>query len=150
MVGKRLRDALDREPVWRRIEDRIDGAAHNTRNIPGRRLRRKFPQFPNRNFGGGLGVGAIEAGISLILKRTLGLPFGSDVEIVDSQAMDGGTLYTVDVDAPFENMAQAQAFFEANTGFTSLLTDLINVRGVTVMKTRPIRDTYQIEIMVED
>lgn len=150
MVGERLRGALDREPVWRRVEERLTGPFTNLRNTPGRGLRNRVPQFPNRNFGGGVAVGSLEAAIAIILKRTLGIPFGSDVEVVDTEPVDGGLLYTVNVDAPFENMARAQAFFESTTGFTSLLTDLLQVRSTGVVKQRIIRDTYQIEVLVED
>lgn len=150
MVGERLRNTLDREPVWRRVEDRIGGTARRIRNKPGQVLQRRFPQFPNRNFGGGVAVGTVEAGVALILEDTLGIPFGSDTEIVDSQAVSGGMKYIVNIDAPFENMARARAFLEANTGFTSLLTDLLKVENVDVVNTRTIRDTYQIEIVVED
>lgn len=150
MPGERIRQALDREPVWRRAEERLSNPGTRIRNAPGKRLQNRLPQFPNRNFGGAVGVGVLEAGISKVLEETVGIPFGSDTEIVDSQVASNGTLYTVNVDAPFENMAKARAFFESNTGFTSLLTDLIEVESTEVLKTRTLRDTYQIEIMVED
>lgn len=150
MPGDRVRNALDREPVWRRLEERFSNPGNRIRNAPGKRLQRRLPQFPNRNFGGAVGVGVIEAGIALILEDTLGIPFGSDTEIVDSQPVQGGTLYTVNVDAPFENMAKARAFFESNTGFASLLTDLMDVESVEVLKTRTLRDTYQIQVEVQD
>lgn len=150
MVGGRVRSALDRDPIWRRASNRLDRPASRIRNSPGSILQRRIPQFPNRNFGGAVGIGVIEAGIALILEDTLGIPFGSDTEVVNTESRGGGTLYTVNVDAPFENMARARAFFEANTGFTSLLTDLLEVQDVRVLKTRTIRDTYQIEVMVEN
>lgn len=147
---RRLKMRLDREPIWRRIEDQFDDLMSEVRNAPGRRLEREFPQFENRNFGGGLAVGGVEAGIALILKETVGLPLGSDVEVVDSEPAEGGTIYTVNVDSPTENMAQAQAFLESGTGFTSYLTDLIKVESTSVLRTRTVRDTYQVEILVED
>lgn len=150
MTGERLRRALDREPIWRRVEGRIDKRASRIRNRPGKAVARRLPQFPQRNFGGGITVGVVQAAISIVLERTVGIPFGADTEIVDTEPASNGTLYTVNVDSPFENMAQAKAYFEANTGFTSLLTDLLEVRNVEVLKTRPLRDTYQVEILVED
>lgn len=150
MVGRRVRNALDREPVWRRLEERGVGPFSDLRNTPGRGLRERVPRFSQRNFGGGIAVGAVEAAIAIVLKRTIGVPFGSDVEIVDSESRDGGMMYTVNVDAPFENMARAQAFFESTTGFTSLLTDLLQVRSTRVVKQRLVRDTYQIQVLVED
>lgn len=150
MVGQRVRSALDREPFWRRVEGRVGSRANRFRNRPGSALRRRFPQFPNRNFGGGITVGLVEAGVALVLEDTLGIPFGSDTEIVDSQPVSGGTQYTVNIDAPTENMARARAFLEANTGFTSVLTDLLEVQSVDVLRTRTVRDTYQVEIVVRD
>lgn len=150
MVGQRIRGAFDREPIWRRAEDAVANRFSSARNRPGGVLQRRLPQFPNRNFGGAVGVGVVEAGIALILEDTLGIPFGSDTEVVDSEPISGGTRYTVNVDAPFENMAKARAFFEANTGFASLLTDLLQVDSVNTLKTRALRDTYQIEIVVRD
>lgn len=141
---------VDREPIWRRVEDAMDDAASDIRNAPGRNLRKQFPEFDNRNFGGGIAIGSLEAAIAIILERTIGVPFGSDVEITDTEPTSGGTIYTVNVDAPFENMAQARAFFESQTGFTSLLMDTYNVENVEVLRTRPARDTYQVEMLVED
>lgn len=151
MVGERIQNAVDdREPIWRRIEDRIDNKSHNLRNRPGDRLRKRLPDFEHRNFGGGKAVGAIEAGVALAIDEVVGVPFGSDTEIVDSEPVSGGMKYTINVDAPFENMAEFRAFYEGGTGFTSLLTDTINVSNTEVVKTRVLRDTYQMEIVVED
>lgn len=143
-------DIIDREPVWRKIEDRVDDRAHSLRNRPGKRVKRSIPSFENRNLGGGIAVGILEAAIAIILKDTLGVPFGSDTEAVGAEPTGDGVIYTINVDAPFENMAQARAFIESGTGFTSVLTDRINVSNVDVLKTRVLRDTYQIEILVED
>lgn len=141
----------DREPIWRKAEDRIDDVGYKLRNIPGSRLQKRMPNFENRNFGGGVAVGTIEAAVAVILEETVGVPFGSDTEIIDVEPEDReSNIYTVDVDAPFENMATARAFFESQTGFASLLTDLIEVEEVHVLKTRPLRDTYQVKIRVED
>lgn len=150
MVGERARRLVDRKPLIRRAEQVVDDTAHNARNAPGSRLRSRFPPLENRNVGGGIAVGALEAAVAIVLKDTLGVPFGSDIEISDVQPADRGNIYTVNVDAPFENMARAEAFFEAQTGFTSLLTDQIDVSEVEVLRKRPLRDTYQIKIRVED
>lgn len=150
MVGERLRNAFDREPIWRRVEEKVAGPFHNIRNKPGEVFQKRVPQFPNRNFGGGVTIGLVEAGIAIILEDTLGIPFGSETEAVGTRSTSQGTVYTVNVDAPTENMARAKAFLESNTGFTSILTDLFDVNEVEVLKTRTIRDTYQIEILVVD
>lgn len=147
----RVMGIVDREPIWRRLEDKVDDVGYRVRNAPGERLRKRIPSFENRNFGGGVAVGTIEAAIAVILEETVGVPFGSDTEIIHVEPVEGrANVYTVDVDAPFENMASAKAFFESQTGFSSLLTDLIEVEDVEVLKTRPLRDTYQVKIRVED
>lgn len=141
---------LDREPVWRKLENRIGDRPRRLRNTPGTMLRRRVPEFENRNFGGGIGVGIVEAAVAVVLKESIGVPFGSDTEVVDSSATGNGMRYTVNVDSPFENMAEARAFIESGTGFTSILTDKLDVENTQVVKTRVLRDTYQIEVLVED
>lgn len=150
MVGERVRSALNRDPIWRRAADRVKDRSSSLRNRPGQAVQHKFPQFENRNFGGAIGVGLVEAGIAVVLESTLGIPFGSDVEVPSTRSTSRGTIYTVNVDAPTENMARARAFLEANTGFTSVLTDLYDVDNVEVLRKRPLRDTYQVELLVED
>ena len=147
MVGERI---PDREPIWRKFEDQLEGPASRIRNRPGKMLKKRMPKFENRNFGGGLAVGTLEAGVAMILKETLGVPFGSDTEVVDAVAENGATIYTVNVDAPANNMAEVRAFLESGTGFSSLLTDTIDIQSSEVIKTRIARDTYQIKIKVVD
>lgn len=149
MVGERVRSALDREPVWRGVSDRVSDGSSELRNKPGGALRRRIPRFSNRNFGGGIAIGLVEAGVAMVLQRTVGIPFGSETEVSDARTTNRGTVYTVNVDAPTENMARARAFLEANTGFASVLTDLFDVDNVEVLRHRPVRDTYQVEILVE-
>lgn len=143
-------ERLDREPIIRKLENRLHERATELRNRPGRRFAKRVPDFEHRNVGGGKLVGAIEGGIALLIKETVGLPLGSDVEVVDVEPTQGGNIYTINVDAPFENMAQAQAFFEAGTGYTSFFTDLIEVQSTETLKVRSVRDTYQIEVLVRD
>lgn len=148
MVGERI---LNREPIWRKAEDKIDDTAHRARHrVLDEPLNRRVPRLGQRNIGEGIGVGLVEAGIAKILEETLGIPFGSDTEIVDSNPTDGGMIYTVNVDAPLENMAKARGFLEGTTGFTSVLTDRYDVQNVEILKTRVLRDTYQVEVLVED
>lgn len=150
MPLQRIRKRLDREPIWRRIEDRIGDRPSNIRNRPGGRLEKRFPKFENRNFGGGTAVGIVQAAIVTVIEDTVGVPFGADAEIIGVEPVSGGVLYTVNVNAPSENIAKARAFIDAGTGFTTILTDLLDVRSVEVTKTRMIRDTYQVEVRVED
>lgn len=139
----------DREPVWRKAEDAIDDTGFNLRNKPSDALG-LLPRYKNRNIGGGIGVGIVQAGVAKILDDTVGVPFGSETEIVGIEPADGGYIYTVNIDAPTENMAQARAFLESGTGFTSILTDLLKVENTEVLKTRVLRDTYQVEVLIED
>lgn len=141
---------LDREPIWRKIEERIQGKASERRNAPGERLAEYSPSFEHRNFGDGKAVGMLEAGIAVLLKQVIGVPLGSEVEVIGVEATDGGNIYTVNVDAPFKNMAEAQAFFESGTGYASVLTDLMKVQETQVLRTRSLRDTYQVKILVRD
>lgn len=141
---------MARKNIFRRVEDRVDNRARKLRNRLDDPLERRVPKVENRNIGNGIGVGAIEAGIAKILDDTLGVPFGSDTEIVDAEPIDGGMKYYVNVDAPLRNMARMRGFFEAGTGFTSLLTDEVDVEDVDVVKTRVLRDTYQIVVNIRD
>lgn len=150
MVGDRLINVLDRKPFIRRVENRIDDRASKIRNRPSRAMQEKVPKIPNRNIGGGVAAGTIQSAIAIILEETVGVPFGGSTEVTEVDSVQGGNVYTVNVDAPTENMSKAKAFFQANTGFTSLLTDLIQVDNVEVLRTRPLRDTYQVKILVED
>lgn len=141
---------LDRKPLIRKAEDRVGEAMSRARNRPSKALQQRVPRIPNRNIGQGVATGAIEAGIGIILEDTLGIPFGGNAEVTDVQPVNRGYVYTVDVNAPTENMARARAFISSTTGFTSLFTDLIDVENVEIINRRTLRDTYQVEILVED
>lgn len=150
MVGKRIRDALDREPIWRKAEDRLANPGNRIRNMPGSLIRARVPDFRNRNFGAGKGVGIVEAAIATILSETVGVPFGADADVESVSSANRGTRYTVNVNAPTRNMAEARAFIDSGTGFTSVLTDTLRVESVELLDTRTLRDTYQIDILIED
>lgn len=148
MVGERIKDALDREPIWRKVENRFSNTGHRVRNIPGSKIRANIPGFQNRNFGEGKGIGFIEAAIQAIVQAYLPLQADADVQSVSST--EGGTKYIVNVNASTEEMARARAFVDAGTGFTAILTDTLRVQNVEVIGTRTLRDTYQVELMIED
>lgn len=147
-VRERMRKRLDRTPIWRKIEDKYDGPASDLRNRIS--FGERFPKFENRNFGGGVGAGVVAAGIITIIEDTVGVPFGADAEIIGVEPQSDGILYTVNVNAPTQDIAEARAFIDAGTGFTTILTDLLDVRSVELTKTRMLRDTYQVQVMVED
>lgn len=136
--------------IIRAITNRFQNRANDLRNKPGTQLEEKIPDVPNRNFGGGLAIGGIEAGIAVVLEDTVGVPFGGSSDVVGVEAVEGGVKYTVNVNAPTQNMAQARAFIDSSTGFTSYLTDLYDVQDVELTKTRMLRDTYQVELLIKD
>lgn len=150
MVGQNIKNTIDRKPILRRIEDKIKNPGHEIRNIPGSKIRARVPNFKNRNFGAGKGVGIVEAAIAVILSDTIGVPFGADADVQSVESVRNGTLYTVNVNAPTKNMAEARAFIDSGTGFTSVLTDALRVESVELLDTRTLRDTYQIEVIIED
>lgn len=150
MVGEKLGGFLgERDPVIRKMQDKLSHRAQKIRNRPGMRVKQAAPELPNRNVGDGVAAGTLQAAIAIILEDTVGIPFGSETEIADLESKGDGVVYTVNVNSPTQNMAETKAFFESTTGFTSLLTDLMDVENVEVANTRVLRDTYQIKIKVD-
>lgn len=152
MVGERIKDRLDRPSVIRRVESRFSNPGHSIRSRMSGRIGNRVPEFQHRNFGGGIGAGIVGAAVATILDDTVGIPFGGSADVVDVQpAEDGtGTLYRVNVNAPTENMAKARGFIDAGTGFSSVLTDVLDVQDVEVIGTRTLRDTYQVTLKIRD
>lgn len=148
MVGERIQNALGDEPVLRRVGDRLDDRASNIRNRQSRRIQMATPSLDRRNIGDGMAVGLIGSAIEDIISAYV--PIGSDTEVVGISKKGKGVVYTVNTDAVFENMAKAEGFMESGTGFTSFLTDKIDVENVEILRTRPLRDTYQVQVYVED
>lgn len=152
MVGERLKQKFDREPFWRKAEDKLSNPGHNIRNRIDDRMSNTIPRFNKRNFGGGIGAGAVGAAVGTALEDVVGVPFGGSTDTIDVRpATDGrGTVYVVNVNSPFASMAKVRAFIDAGTGFTSIITDQLNVEDVQVIGTRTLRDTYQIRLKVFD
>lgn len=150
MVGDRIKKRFDRKPVWRKVSDRASEPGHRLRSSIGGSFGDRIPTFKNRNFGGGVGAGAVGAGIATVLEDVIGAPFGGSTDTVSiTNNDDGSTTYVVNVNSPTEDMAVVRGFIDAGTGFTSLLTDKLNVENVQLVDTRPFRDTYQIKLRVE-
>lgn len=149
-IKNRLNQLPDREPVWRRLENKLQDIPHNIRDKPDNRIEETFPEFENRNFGQGKAVGAVLAGIADVLEDVIGVPFGASSDIVDSQPVENGVVYTVNVNAPMESMAEARAMIDSTTGYTSYFTDQFSIEKVEIQKTRVLRDTFQVEVLVED
>lgn len=150
MVMERFKQALEGETITQRVSNRVSNRASQVRNRPSQRLQKRMPRLGQRNIGEGIGAGMVEAGVAVILEETLGLPFGASSDVTDVEPVEGGHIYTVNVNAPVENMAQARAFIDSTTGFSSVLVDTLDVQSVEVLNTRPLRDTYQIKIRVQD
>lgn len=150
MVMERFKQALEGETLIQRLENRVDDKAHELRNRPSKRLQRNMPRLGQRNIGEGVGAGLVEAGTIVILEDILGVPFGANVDVVDSEPSQGGTIYTVNVNAHGENLARARAFLQSTTGFSSVFTDTLDIKNTEVLNTRIARDTYQVEILVQD
>jgi hypothetical protein len=129
----------------------------NARTKAGRTLRLKTesavvkvtPTWETDKIQGGTLTGAIIAGISVLLDD-YAIPLGSETEIVDSDVTKNGTIYTVNVNSSFKNQARFKAMMESGTGFTSILVDDFDMKAEEVVKTRPMRDTWQFEVLVED
>lgn len=136
-------------PIVKRVRDRASNRLSKMRNRPSNALQKRTPKMAKRTFGEGTVAGAATAGVAVILEDTLGVPFGGSADITNIEDRGGYTLYTVNVDAPARNMAQARAFIESTTGFTSYLTDEYDIENARVETTRFARDTYVVEVAVE-
>lgn len=150
MVGERIKEAVPEKPLAKRVGDRLDKRSSSFRNKQSRRVRKATPSFERRNIGDGMAVGAIGSAIEDLISSYI--PIGSDTEIVGiRESEDGeGVVYTVNTDASFSNMARAEAMMESGAGFASYVTDTMDVADAEVLRTRPLRDTYQVEVKVVD
>lgn len=148
MVGERIQNVLGDEPVLRQVGDRLDKRASNIRNRQSHRVQKATPSLKRRNIGDGMAVGVVGSLIEDFISSYI--PIGSDTEVVGVRKEGEGVVYTVNTDAVFENMAKAEGFMESGTGLTSFITDKIDVEDVQILRTRPLRDTYQVEVYVED
>lgn len=144
-VGERLK-------LSERIRQAVDVRSELGHNI---RIRTEeafitiTPNWENENIKPGTIVGASTAAVATVLDQYV-LPVSSDTEIVDTEIVDNGVKYTVNVDSAFMNQARFKAMMEAGTGATSMIVDRFEYGDSGVLKTRPFRDTYQFEITVED
>lgn len=142
---------FDREPILRKVEDSIDSSAHEARNrILSEPLERRIPRLGPRNIGEGIAAGMVEAAVAVGIEDLFGVPFGATSDTINVKSVEGGKVYTVNVNAPVQNMAKARGFLDSTTGFTSILTDKFEVSNVEVLNERILRDTYQVEVLVED
>lgn len=150
MVGERLKERFDREPVWRKATDVVQEPGHNIRSRVNNTFSGRIPEFRYRNIGGGLTTGTVAAVVATVLEDTVGLPFGGSADVVSAEPVDKGMRYVIDVNAPLESMAKVRAFIDAGTGFTSLVTDQLDVQDTEIIKTRTLRDTYRVTLEIEN
>jgi len=135
-------------PILDSVKDRVAEPFSRARNAPGERVARRLPEGRFLSWGRGEAVGAVNAGIAVILEDTLGIPFGATVDIVDVDPQEDGDVYTVNVNAPSKNIARARAFIDSSTGFTSYLVDEYEIEEAEVLNKRFIRDTHQIKVRI--
>lgn len=148
-MRKPVRKQLQKRPITRRVQDYLADTSSSVRNAPGENLRKRVPRVAERNIGEGVAVGAIEAGVAIIIEETLGVPLGASSDTIDVDVLEeGNEVYTVNVNAPTRNMAEARAFLDAGTGFTSYLTEVFEVEEVEIVRTRMVRDTYQVVLRI--
>lgn len=138
-----------REPIGRRVRKKLSSRVSKARNEPGERIKSAAPTFGDRNVGSGVFIGATGAAVATVLEDTLGIPFGATVDITDVEESGDEIVYTVDVNAPTENIAEARAFIDSTTGFVSYLTDEYEIEDAEIMTTRMVRDTYRVKVKVE-
>lgn len=131
-----------------RIKDRLGRRTFRLRNKPGEALQRRMPSLGDSNIGEGTLAGAITAGAAVVIEDTIGVPFGASADTYEVRREGEWVVYEVDVNAPSQNMAQARAFIDSTTGFTSFLMEEYNVEEAEVVKVRPLRDTYRVQVKV--
>ena len=148
MVGERIKQRLDRKPIWRRASKRLAEPGHSVRSRVGSNVGNRVPEFENRNFGNGIGAGTVGAAAATIIEDTVGVPFGGSSDILDVKSVGEANEYTVNVNAPMEDMAKVRAFLDSSTGFLSLLTDELDVQSVELVDKRALRDTYEVRLQV--
>lgn len=130
------------------IRSKVGERTERIRNKPGRIAEKRLPELNQLNIGRGRAVAGVGAGILTILEDTIGVPFGATIDIVNTEPTEDGMLYTVNVNAPTEGIAEARSFIDTGTGFSSYLTEEYNIESMEIVGKRPLRDTYQVDIEV--
>lgn len=148
MVGERLPDVTRDKPPLKKLTDRVSRRASRMRNRPTERLQEQSPSFENRNIGDGMSVAFLQAAVTQVLKDVVGVPLAAEADITSVQNHSKGKVYTIVVESPTESLAEARAFLDAGAGFTSILTDVIDVQDTKIVRNRIVRDTHEIEVLV--
>jgi len=138
--------------LYKKVVNALDAradAGHNLRISLEDAIVTVTPTWNNDNIKPGTLAGAVTAAITLIADD-YAVPTTADTEIVDSEIVENGVRYKVNVDSSFKQQARFRAMMEAGQGFVSLVTDRFEYNGNGVLRKRPARDTWQFEITVKD
>lgn len=138
--------------VYKKIVNALDAradAGHDLRISLENSIITVTPTYDNDNIKPGTLAGAITAGVTLLADDYV-VPTAADTEIVDSNIVENGVEYTVNVDSSFKQQARFRAMMEAGQGFVSLVTDRFEYNDSGVIRKRPARDTWQFVITVKD
>lgn len=130
MVGPRIRDA----------ESGIASAASEFRNNVSDTVRSTIPDLGDRNIG--------EGRLIALQLAPLGAIFGGTVDITNTREVDGGTIYTVTVNSPSRNIAEATSYLAAGNGIASYVVDRLERQDIEVKNERIIIDTYEAKVFV--
>jgi hypothetical protein len=136
--------------IANKIQEAVDGVAgtgHNIRIKTEDAIVTVTPTWENDTIERGSLIGLATAAVASATKTYV--PIGSETEIANVENVDGGTKYTVNVNAGFRNQAMFRSLMETGTGYSSLITDRHDVKSEEVLRKRPLRDTYQFEVVVE-
>lgn len=137
--------------VSRRISRKINSraeAGHQLRTFIGDRIVEVTPNFDNENFNEGTVAGAVVSAVAALVDEYV--PIAADTEIVDSEPVENGTRYTVNVDSPLESQARFRAMIESGSGWTSYLVDEYDMEDPQPLRKRPARDTWQVDVVVRE
>ena len=130
MVGPNIRDA----------ESGLATSFSGFRNDLSRAVRETIPTLEERNVG--------EGRLIALQLAPLGFMFGGTVDIEESESVQGGTLYTVNVNSVSENAAVASSYLSAGNGIASYVVDRLEREDVKVQNERILVDTYEVKVFV--
>lgn len=136
--------------IANKIQEAVDGVAdtgHDIRIKTEDAIVTVTPTWENETIEAGSLVGLATAAV--VSAANTYVPLGSETEIANVEKVEGGTKYTVNVNAGFRNQAMFRSVMETGTGYTSLITDVQDIQDEEVLRKRPLRDTYQFEVLVE-
>lgn len=152
--GDRVYGAIgSRVQLYNRIRNKLDSKAnigHTTRVNLGNRIVEVTPTWENENISPGTLAGAMVAAISTTIDDFAPVDIASSAEIAGSEPIDGGARYTVNVDGVLPQQARFMAMMDAGTGFTSLVTDEMEVSEGQPLRKRVGRTTWQFEVVVKE